>query len=126
MKLFPSEKGSLAEKFAASFLKKKGYKIIGHNFRIRSGEIDIIAKDKDILCFIEVKYRKNRDYGLPEEFVDFRKQQKIIKAAMYYLLDNSIDDMNIRFDIVAVEPGLNGRLEARLIKNGFEADSYGI
>ncbi|PID78106.1 MAG: YraN family protein [Deltaproteobacteria bacterium] len=115
-------KGLKAERFASGFLKKKGYKILETNFSSKFGEIDIIAKESDILCFIEVKYRKNRDFGLPEEFVDLRKQKKIIKTALYYLFVKNQDNINIRFDIVAVEKDLKGNFKARLIRNGFEAD----
>lgn len=126
MSILTVNKGNIAEKFAASFLKKNGYKILDLNFRSKFGEIDIISRSKDILCFVEVKFRKNRDFGLPEDFVDHRKQKKIIKTALYYLSIKEIEDLNIRFDIVSVEPGVKNKLNARLIKNAFEADIYGI
>jgi putative endonuclease len=116
--------GKTAEKFASSFLKKNGFKDIKLNYRSKFGEIDIIACDRDVLCFIEVKFRKNRNYGLPEEFVDIKKQKKIVKTALCYIAEKKIDDMNFRFDVVAVEPGENGKLNARLIKNAFEASLY--
>jgi len=124
MILSPLKSGNKAEKFACRLLSSLGYKIVLRNFRTRFGEIDIIATDKDVLCFVEVKFRKNSDFGRPEEFVDFRKQRKILKAAKIYLAKKQISDTDIRFDIVAVEPGLKGSYEARLIKNGFEGDIY--
>ncbi len=89
------------EKAAAKFLKKNKYKILCQNFRCRLGEIDIIAMDKDILVFAEVKQRKNSDFGNPSDFVDFRKQRKIRKTAEMYLLKNKIKPM-CRFDVIEV------------------------
>ena len=70
--------GSVYELKASDYLTKKGYQIIERNYRCRIGEIDIIAIERDCLCFIEVKYRKNEKTGDPLEAVDKRKQQKII------------------------------------------------
>lgn len=89
------------EKAAARFLKKNGYKILCQNFKCRLGEIDIIAKDGDILVFAEVKQRKNADFGHPEDFVDFRKQRKIRKTAEIYLLKNKTKPI-CRFDVISV------------------------
>jgi putative endonuclease len=122
----PLKSGNRAEKFACSFLSAKGYKIVLRNFRTRFGEIDIIAKDRDVLCFVEVKFRKNTDFGRPEDFVDFRKQKKLVKTAKIYLAKEQISDTDIRFDIVAVEPsGKKGGYVATLIQDGFEGDLYG-
>jgi len=125
MKFSSSKSGTSAERFACRFLSGKGYKIIICNFRTRFGEIDIIAKENDVLCFVEVKFRKNSDFGLPEDFVDVRKQRKIIKTANIYLAQNQISDINIRFDVVAVELDDKGSYYARLIKDAFEGDMYG-
>ena len=81
--------GSVYELKASDYLTKKGYQIIERNYRCRIGEIDIIAIERDCLCFIEVKYRKNEKTGDPLEAVDKRKQQKIIRTAQYYLLTHS-------------------------------------
>lgn len=124
MKLSPQKSGTIAEKFASKFLSSKGYKIIENNFRTRFGEIDLIAKENDVICFVEVKYRKNSDFGLPEDFVDMRKQKKIIKTAFIYLAKHNISDVNIRFDVVAVEPDSKGSYNCRLIKDAFEGDIY--
>ncbi|MDY0133094.1 MAG: YraN family protein [Desulforegulaceae bacterium] len=124
MKLSPLKSGNKAEKFACSFLRSKKYKIILRNFRTKFGEIDIIAKDGDVLCFVEVKFRKNSDFGLPEDFVDLRKQKKIIKTAKIYLAQNQVSDINVRFDVVAVEPGEKGSYKARLIQDGFQGGNY--
>ena len=75
------ELGRRYELFAADYLKKQGYRIVELNFCCRQGEVDIIARDKDVLVFIEVKYRKNLHSGAPAEAVDAKKQQKIRSAA---------------------------------------------
>ena len=69
--------GNNYETVAAGFLQKLGYKIIAKNYRVKAGEIDIIASDKKTIVFVEVKFRKNNNYGNPYEFVTKQKQQKI-------------------------------------------------
>jgi len=66
-------KGHEGEQIACKFLKKRGYKVIEKNYKCKYGEIDIIAVEKNVLCFIEVKSRRSIEYGLPEEYVDKRK-----------------------------------------------------
>jgi len=73
------------EKKASSFLKSKGYKILCMNFRSRLGEIDIIAKDKDSICFIEVKTRRSSNFGLPKDSISKRKINHISRVALYYI-----------------------------------------
>ncbi len=96
--------GNIAEKFVCEYLIKKGYRIIEKNYRAQVGEIDIIAyyPQNDCLVFVEVKYRKNDFYGLPQEAVTKTKQDKIIKTAMIYLKQTKIKYNNYRFDVLAV------------------------
>ncbi|MDR1696228.1 MAG: YraN family protein [Endomicrobium sp.] len=111
------------EKEAAKFLTKNGYKIIETNFNTKYGEIDIIAKHKKCLVFVEVKYRKSSDMGAPQEAVTFQKQQKIIKSAIVYLKQNHIRS-DIRFDVAAITGG-----EITVIESAFglpENKYYGI
>lgn len=109
--------GDEYENKAAEFLEKQGYKILERNYRNRYGEIDIIAKDKDYLVFVEVKYRNSIRDGLPAEAVDFHKQNKITKVAMYYCMQKRISEYEpMRFDVV----GILGE-EITLYKNAFEA-----
>ena len=93
--------GFAKEKEAAAFLKAQGYKILDTNYRTRFGEIDIIAKDKNDIVFVEVKYRKSSYGGTPQEAVNYNKQQKIIKSALAYIKQNSLKN-NIRFDVAAI------------------------
>jgi putative endonuclease len=114
------EIGFSKEKEAANFLKKKGYKIIETNFTTVFGEIDIIAKHKKDLVFVEVKYRKNLSGGTPQEAVTKSKQQKIIKSAVLYLKKKNFRG-NFRFDVVAV---CGGKIE--IIESAFSSDMYYI
>ena len=82
------EIGKLGEDLATKYLETLGYQIIERNFRCKVGEIDIIAKDKDYLVFIEVKYRKDNKKGIPAEAVNHNKRKKIIKATKYYIYKN--------------------------------------
>ena len=77
--------GSFYEKKAIEYLKKENFKIIASNYSCKIGEIDVIASKEDTLHFIEIKYRKNLMYGNPLEAVNYRKQQKIYKTAMWFL-----------------------------------------
>lgn len=97
--------GILGENAAYEFLSKKGYVIEERNFRIKSGEIDIIAIDSDgCRVFVEVKTRKNAAYGYPSEFVDRRKQEKIRKTALIYCGG----ECYMRFDIIEVYYRMSG------------------
>ena len=111
--------GKEGEKIAAAYLKKNGYRIIEINFRCPIGEIDIVAKEKNDLVFVEVKTRKSIDLGYPEQAVGIRKQKKMSQLALWYLQKRKIADTNARFDVVAVTliPEKN---EVKLIKNAFD------
>jgi len=93
--------GTSYEIKAEEYLLQKGYKILERNFRNRSGEIDIIAKDGEYFCFVEVKYRTTNDYGSPFEAVHVRKQNQIRKVAKYYLMKNKLSEWTpCRFDVI--------------------------
>lgn len=93
------EIGTFGESAACRYLRKNGYMIHERNYRIRSGEIDIIAEKDGVLVFAEVKTRKTVKYGMPAEFVDIRKQRKIIRTAYYYLHGRQCA---VRFDVIEV------------------------
>ncbi|HOQ01764.1 MAG TPA: YraN family protein [Acetivibrio clariflavus] len=116
--------GTEGEKIAVEFLKKQNYSILNLNFRYKKlGEIDIIARENNYLCFIEVKTRSNLDYGFPRESVDYRKQVNIKKLAQIFISKNQLYNEYIRFDVVEVYiKKENGALIAEkinLIKNAF-------
>jgi putative endonuclease len=110
------ETGRSGEDAAVQYLKKQGYSIIERNYRLRIGEIDIIARDGEYLVFIEVKTRRGGSFGSPFEAVDVRKQRQIVKVALAYLQGREVP---VRFDVVAVH--LDGRtFRVELLKNAFE------
>ena len=93
--------GLSGETMAANYLKKNKYKIIERNYTVKKGEIDIIAKENDEIVFVEVKRRKNSDYGRPSENVDLKKQKKITAVAEYYIAINDIQAYT-RFDVIEI------------------------
>lgn len=99
MKVFNRKTGKLAEDFAAKALIKKGYQIIERNFSTRLGEIDIIAKDKNTLVFVEVKAKTGTYFGLPEEMVDKKKLNRIRFMAEVYLEGKNLPG---RIDVIAI------------------------
>lgn len=95
--------GSRYEETAAAYLTEKGYCILERNFRCRQGEIDLICRHGRYLVFVEVKYRSHMTMGSPCEAVDARKQERIRKAAAYYLYSHGLgEDMPCRFDVVGI------------------------
>lgn len=95
--------GRWGEDQASLYLQQAGYRIIARNWRCRSGEIDIIACDADVLVFVEVRTRSGPDFGTPEESVDQRKQRKVRHVSDVYLYMNSEAAYDeIRFDVIAV------------------------
>ena len=114
--------GKSGEEAAVDLLKKNGYNIIARNYKTKLGEIDIIAYDKDTLCFIEVKTRNSDRFGLPQEAVSKHKQRQIAKAALIYIKEKDLFNRKARFDVVSVSSWLQGA-KAELIKDAFELDA---
>ena len=95
--------GKKAEDVAYSFLKKNGLELIARNYRCNFGEIDLIMQDKEILVFVEVRYRKSDKFGSAIESVDANKQRKLVFTANHYLNQTS-HSQPTRFDVVALSP----------------------
>jgi len=95
--------GDWGERRAAEFLQGQGYRIIERNWRCAAGEVDVIAWDGTCLAFIEVRTRRNRRYGTPEESVTLAKQVKLIALAQTYLQRHPELECEWRIDVVAVE-----------------------
>ena len=111
--------GAEGEKIAADFLKKNGYRIIDKNFRCPLGEIDIVAREKGAIVFVEVKTRKSSKLGYPEQAVGIRKQKKMSQLALWFLQKKKIIDTGARFDVVAITMLSSGN-EIKLFKNAFD------
>ena len=113
------ETGNLGEKLAQDFLKKKGYIILETNYRCPRVEIDIIARDRETLVFIEVKMRRSCAFGKPEESVTPAKQQQIRKVAEGYLLTHRLERAACRFDVIAIRPDGRAGYVLQHFKNAF-------
>ena len=94
--------GSFYEDRAAGYLQQHGFNIIARNFRCKIGEIDIIAFDKNCLCFIEVKYRKNDSCGRPAAAVTYSKQRTIIRVSEYFIMKRNMYDFMRRYDVIEI------------------------
>jgi putative endonuclease len=94
--------GKLGEQLAATYLQKRGFKIIERNFHARYGEIDLIAQDKDTLVFVEVKTRSSDQFGSPEEAVTARKLRGIMQTAHVYAAMHHAESLPQRIDVVAI------------------------
>lgn len=94
--------GATGEEAAARYLRKLGAKIIDRNFRAPVGEIDIIARHKKRLLFVEVKTRSSELFGSPAEAVGHRKQQQIIRTAQWYLQQGNGRNLQPQFDVISV------------------------
>ena len=115
--------GKESESLAVRYLKKNGYKILEQNYRNKIGEIDIIAKEKGTLDFVEVKAGRTHFFGNPKWAVTPKKQRKISMVALYYLKATKQTHVKARFDVVAlILAADNPRIE--IIKNAFEL-AYG-
>jgi len=116
--------GAAGEKIALSFLKKLGYRIYESNFRTPFGEIDIVAKHKEVMVFVEVKSRTTSSLGPPYLSVTKVKEKHIIKNALFYLKRHRILNADWRIDIVSVKFRFDGELESvGLIESAVE-DNY--
>lgn len=109
--------GAIGEKAVCGYLRRRFYIICAKNYKTRYGEIDIIAKTRKYLCFVEVKTRSESSYGTPAAAVTYAKQNKIIKTAQAYLKHNPTEK-GIRFDIAEVYFN-NGKTEINYIKDAF-------
>ena len=111
--------GKIGEDLARQRLKDLGYRIIKANYTCALGEIDLIARDGDVLVFVEIKTRKKQSLGLAKEAVTKRKQVKLSKVALAYLKYNNLLGSKARFDVVAVGVS-EGKKEIEIVKDAFE------
>ncbi len=113
--------GKSGEELAVALLEESGYRILARNYKTKLGEIDIVAYDKDTICFVEVKTRHSDKYGLPQEAISGFKQRQISKTALIYLKKNHLLDKKARFDVVSIIYSENAS-KLDLIKDAFELD----
>ena len=116
--------GRRGEEAARSVLKKRGYKIVETNARVRHGEIDVVAKKKDCHVFVEVRTRTSREFGTPEESITKRKRDKLVTCALDYVATHrELHDRAWRIDVVAIELDHDGRqTRADIVENAVPVD----
>lgn len=113
-----NNQGALAEQWAAHYLQKQGLKLIEQNYRSRFGEIDLIMQDGATLVFIEVRLRRNGDFGGAAASIDFRKQQRLIRTSQQYLASLAHIPA-CRFDAVLLGDAQGNNVQ--WLKNAFDA-----
>ncbi len=129
-----SRVGQIGEELAARFLRKNGYRLIAANFKtpigrnrldvMVTGEIDLIALDADVLCFVEVKTRSSDDFASPLAAVDLRKQRQIIRAARMYRKIFRLQSIEVRYDVISIVLPQNSRPTIELFKNYFNEAKF--
>jgi len=114
--------GDSGERIAAMHLEQNGYRVLARNVRTRYGEIDIVAEDADGLAIVEVKARRTREHGAPEEAITPRKQLKLVQLGDAFVAENpAFAEKAWRIDVVAVELDKTGKLiRLEVIKNAVE------
>lgn len=115
--------GKAGEEEAVIFLKKQGYKLFKQNYRTNFGEIDIVAWDKETLCFIEVKTRSSVIFGHPAEALTRSKQKKLSELALIFLKKHNLIERPARFDVITLIQREDSALIFELIKDAFPLDS---
>jgi len=113
-------KGNTAEDLAAAWLERQGYVIAERNVRTDAGEIDVVAREGETLCFVEVKARASDVHGPAIAAVTPSKQRKIVRAASLYLMLRDLRDVPCRFDVLGLDPNPDGWTYT-LLRNAFEA-----
>ncbi|MEG1255210.1 YraN family protein [Clostridium sp.] len=120
MKVLNKSIGDYGENLAKVYIENLGYILLEQNFLCKLGEIDIIAKDKNYICFIEVKTRYTNKYGSPLESITTLKRRKIYKAAEYYISLKHIHKSYFRFDVIEIIINtVDSSPHINLIKNAF-------
>ncbi len=118
--------GKKGEDAAVGLLESRGYKILERNFKVKLGEIDIIALDGDTICFVEVKTRASEDFGGALGAISSHKQHKISQTALCYLKLKHMLERKARFDVASVTKDSFGALKVEILKDAFELSAlYG-
>ena len=113
------QSGTWGEAEVAVWLRKHGYELLAHSYHCRFGEIDLIARKKGVISFVEVKLRSSVQYGLPREAVNARKQEKLRKTALCYLGERELD-CPVRFDVAEVyADAAGGKPRIEYLENAF-------
>lgn len=117
--------GQASEAQAEQFLRGKGYRILERNLRTRLGELDLVAEDRGVLVFVEVKARMSEAFGGAVAAVTARKRAKLIKLASQYLAQRHLADRPCRFDVVVVQGQPTADLQVHHVESAFDAGDEG-
>ena len=113
--------GEAGEDLACDYLRARGYQILERNFRCRSGEVDIVAREGLATVFVEVKDRRGGSHGEGFEAVTFGKRRRLIRAARLYAASKGVSEQPIRFDVVSIDRA-DGRSRVRHDQDAFDVD----
>lgn len=118
----PTDAGEQAERAAERFLQARGLLTRQRNYRCKAGEIDLVMSEDDTLVFVEVRLRRHTRFASAAETVDYRKQQKLIRAAQHYLQRTGLTDrVACRFDVIAFDPRRVDQETVSWVQNAFAA-----
>lgn len=113
-------RGRAAESAAEAWLRRQGYRIVGRNYRSKVGEIDLVAYDGDILCFLEIKARRGRSFGSAAAQLTDRQRRRIVRAATLFVTETGYRGP-CRFDVLGLDGTDDGDWEFTLLRGAFEA-----
>lgn len=118
-----TRKGLRYEDQAREYLQGRGLRLLAQNFSSRNGEIDLIMRDHDTICFIEVKFRKSMAYGGAASSIPISKQRKIVKTALFYIAGRrQLASQPLRFDAFLIQRQIDGSDQIDWIQNAFYAE----
>jgi putative endonuclease len=120
----PRAKGRLAEERAVAWLKRRGYRVLARNVENTGGELDLVARDGDTLCFVEIRARTSRAFGGAVGSVDHTKRRKLVLAARAYLARHPFEGP-CRFDVLGLDEageGDHGRPRFTLLQDAFQVE----
>lgn len=128
MKAGRSGLGAEGERAAKAYLQAKGFRILHENYSTPLGEIDLIAREGDVVVFVEVKARASGEFGPPQASVTLAKQRQIVGVAKLYLQREGLAEAACRFDVVAVTfaGGQTGQPEVLLIRDAFSSEGTAL